>query len=217
MKLTRLLMMAAAVLIFSSGIALADVVDPVIGVKGGGGGSILWGDGTGAGSISIFFDPITPGVTCSGGVCDYVTPSSGLFGPFFITSGSITDFEYSFDQLQNTGFSVAADSVFPTLTILNDVSSSNPIAFLSGGSITPAPIITLTLFSPLISASNSVSGDFLLEAAGVVEGTTGTFTSNVPLPVPEPASIALMLSGLGALGVRRLRRAKKAAGANLAA
>ena len=178
---------------------------------------MLWGDGTGAGSISIFFDPSTPGVTCSGGVCDYVTPSSGLFGPFFITSGSITDFEYSFDQLQNTGFSVAADSVFPTLTILNDVSSSNPIAFLSGGSITPAPIITLTLFSPLISASNSVSGDFLLEAAGVVEGTTGTFTSNVPLPVPEPASITLMLSGLGAIGVRRLRRAKKAAGANLAA
>jgi len=155
-------------------------------------------------------------VTCSGGVCDYVTPFDN---PFFINSGSITDFQFSFDQSQNVGFSVAGDSAFPLFLVQpgHDVGSSNPIAFLFGGSITPAPIITLTLFSPLISASNSVSGDFLLEAAGVVEGTTGTFTSNVPLPVPEPASIALMLSGLGALGVRRLRRAKKAAGANLAA
>jgi len=201
MKSLRWAVLLAAVLVLTN-VANADTVDPAIGVKGNTGiGSQVWGDGAGAGSISVFFSPSTPGVTCVGGVCSYTTLSADAF---FINSGSITDFKYSFDQSQSTGFSVAVDSVFNLLTIVNDIGSSNPIAFLSGGTIVPACIDTCTFDSP------TIPGEFLLEASGVTEGTTVTFTSNVPIPTPEPASLGLLLSGLGVLAVRRLRKGSKA-------
>ena len=184
----------------------ADAVDPAIGVRGGGGGSTLWGSGNGTGSTTILFAPTTAGVTCLFGICTYTTPSNN---PFFITSGSITDFQFSFNQSQFIGFSIFPGSQFNTLTVQNGVNSPNPIAFLSGGTILPAPTCTICLLSSTATSSSTIVGDFLLTAFGVVQGTSMTITSNVPLPVPEPASIGLVLAGLGALGARKLRRSAK--------
>jgi hypothetical protein len=175
--------------------AKADTVDPAIGVKGGG-GTIDW-----TGSVSIFFDPSTPGVSCSDETCSYTS-----FESFAISEGTITDFEYAFDRSQNIAFSVAEDSVFGILTVVSDVNTENPIAFLSGGTILPPCFEGCEIFTP-----NTIVGDFRLEANGVVQGTTGTFTSNVPVPTPEPGTMILLGSGLATVGLRRLRRKKAAA------
>jgi hypothetical protein len=199
MKRTKLLILAVALLALGTS-AFADPIDPAIGVKGGGGGSTLW-----LGFTTVTFLPGQTGVTCAGGTCSYTTPQNN---PFFIASGSITDFAYLFSQPQNIGFSVFPDSVFQTLTVVNGVSSRFPLAFLSGGTILPAPtcIECLTTFAP---ASNTIVGDFLLELGGVKQGTTVLMASNIPIPVPEPATALLLVSGLGALALRR--RSKKAA------
>jgi hypothetical protein len=196
MKIARLLIVVAAAVVFS-GVALADTVDPAIGVKGGG-GSVLW-----TGSVTVLFEPGQDGVTCgTNGLCSYDTTNSSVEA-YFINEGTITDFAYSFDQSQTTAFSLAADNVFPILTIINDVNTADPLAFLSGGTIGPACVEDC----PAVT----IAGDFALEASNVVEGTLATFTSNVPIPTPEPGTIVLLSTGIGYLGLMRRRRSKKVA------
>ncbi|MCU1241395.1 MAG: hypothetical protein JWO71_2121 [Candidatus Acidoferrum typicum] len=198
MKASRFLILVVALLALGSS-ALADPIDPAIGVKGGGGGSTLW-----LGFTTVTFLPGQTGVTCTGGTCSYSTPQNN---PFFIASGSITDFAYLFSQSQNIGFSVFTDSVFQTLTVVNGVNSRFPLAILSGGTILPAPTC-IECIGTFATTSNTVVGDFLLELGGVKQGTTVLMASNVPIPVPEPAALLLLGSGLVALAFRR--KTKKA-------
>jgi PEP-CTERM motif-containing protein len=169
----------------SSSMALADAIDPALGVKGDGDAS-AW-----TGSLTVLMDPDTGGVSCTDGFCNYTSQT-------FDSNVNITNFDYLFSQSQgtpqNNPFSVVEGSIFPILTIISDVNTAHPEAILSGGIICA------------VSTEACPGGtiDFFLETDGAVEGTTVTYTSNVP----EPASLILMLSGFGAIGLRRLRQKK---------
>jgi len=164
----------------SSSAALADGVDPALGVKGDGDAS-PW-----TGSISVVLLPTTAGVTCASGLCDFVSAT-------FNSTVDITDFDYLFSQSQSTAFSVIDGSLFPILTVVSDVGSALPEAILSGG----------TICGTNDEICESGVTDFYLITDDVVEGSTLTITSNVPIPTPEPGTMILVFAGLGLVGLRR--------------
>lgn len=173
------------VLGLSSSVALADGIDPALGVKGDGDAS-SW-----TGSITVLMEPSTLGVTCTSGLCNF---SSATFD----STVDITDFDYLFSQSQSTAFSVIDGSLFDVLTIVADVTSETPEAILSGG----------TICGVNDEVCESGVTDFFLLTDDVVQGTTLTITSNVPIPSPEPGTMILVLAGIGAIGFgRRLRNA----------
>jgi PEP-CTERM motif-containing protein len=169
----------------SSSVALADGIDPALGVKGDG-DAATW-----TGTLSVLMDPNTPGVFCTDGFCNFTSQT-------FDSEVNITNFDYLFSQsqgtVQNNPFSVVEGSIFPILTIISDVNTAHPEAILSGGIICA------------VSTEFCTGGtiDFFLETDGAVQGTTVTYTSNVP----EPGTLILVLSGFGAMGLRRLRLKK---------
>ena len=167
----------------SSSATLANgIPDPALGVKGGT-GSTLWPG-------SVTFDINATSASCDP-TCDFISPA------FFINTGTITNFLFHFDTTQGP-FTALVGSAFPTVTTLVEGHD----ALLSGGTIFPDP--------PLPPTSNEIFGDFYFEMQGVTLGSNGhtmvTVTSDVPLP--EPGTMILVLSGLGAMGLRRLRRNK---------
>jgi hypothetical protein len=164
----------------SSTAALANSIpDPALGVKGGT-GSTLW-----PGSVTF---AINNGTATCDVTCNFISPS------FFILTGTITNFDFLFDTPQITGFSALAGSAFPTVTTIVPFFE----AILSGGTISPSCDCSNT--------TNQIFGDFYFEMDGVVNGSSVTVTSNVS--APEPGTMILMLSGLGVMGLRRLRRNK---------
>ncbi len=179
MKILRLFLI---VIVFglSCSAAMADGIDPALGVKGDGDQS-PW-----TGSLAVVMEPTVPGVSCSNQVCDFASVT-------FDSTVDITDMDYLFSESQSTGFSVIDGSVFGVLTVVSGVDTATPEAILSGGIICA------------ISDDSCASGvtNFFLVADGVAQGSAVTFTSNVPLSVPEPATLILMASGLGVIYLRR--------------
>lgn len=159
----------------SSSAALADSVDPAIGVLGGG-DQVLW----------------------PGSETFTITTANFSSQSFFINEGTITNFLVTFDTEQGP-FTALEGTAFPIVTTIVPGFE----ALLSGGTIFPA-------CDGCEGASNQIFGNFFFELQGVTLGSNGvtnvTFTSNAP--VPEPGTLILMLSGLGAMGLRRLRRNK---------
>ncbi len=167
----------------------ADTVptDPIIGVKGGGG------------SIE-FFGTATIDLTSSTDVTGDCFSSSGCFTNVFSndTNTTITSFLESYDLAQ-TGeppFTVADGSYFQGINILD---SQNVILYSTSPSTNCiGPYSPIELYAAVSSCSFT---EFSLTFANVTPGTEFmTFTSN---PVPEPSTIALLLSGVGMLGIGR--------------
>jgi hypothetical protein len=164
----------------SSSAAMADGIDPALGVRGGG-DQTLW-----PGSVTF---AITPQTASCDTTCNFTTPA------FFINAGTITEFELTFDTPQGV-FSVEEGSAFPNLTtVLPGIE-----ALLSGGTIFPAEVCA-EICEP---GPNQVFGNFVLDMEGVTLGSNGETLVTVS-SVPEPETLILVLSGLGFLGLRRLR------------
>jgi hypothetical protein len=200
MKLSRLLVLAAAGLVFGS-VASADTVDPAIGVKGGT-GSVLW---TGSAVFNINSDVSVGGTTsCSEGQCDFTSE-------VFFSSNDLFNFDYLFDRPQNVGFSVTGDSAFNELTVVSGIDTATPEAILAGGLVIGCGDCVTTFIRAFSPAAANGLAEFQLEMNGVIDGTSVTVTSNVPMPAPEPTSVVLMLSGLAVFGLRRFRSPVKLA------
>jgi hypothetical protein len=150
----------------------------------GGTGSELW-----TGSFVFTIDNEV--ASCEGEICDFTS------GTFFINEGTLFNFDFLFDTEQGPFSPLDGNPVFPIVTTIVPGFE----ALLSGGTIFPASDCI-----ECFPTSNQIFGDFRFVMNGVVEGSTVTVTSNVP--VPEPGTIVLLLSGLGAMGLRRLRRDK---------
>jgi hypothetical protein len=159
----------------SSSVALADGIDPAIGVEGGT-GSTLW----------------------TGSTIFTITSANFTSDTFFILTGTITNFDFNFGNTEQGPFSSLEGSAFPTVTTIVPGFE----ALLSGGTI--FPVSACDGCPTGTQRGNQIFGDFRFVLIDAVIGSTVTVTSNVP----EPGTLILMLSGLGAMVLRRPRRNK---------
>lgn len=165
----------------SSSAAMADGIDPALGVRGGG-DQTLW---PGTFTFTIDSDSASCDTTC-----DFTTEA------FFINEGTITQFDITFDTTQGP-FSVEEGSAFGNLvTVIPGIE-----AIISGGTIFPG-----SLCIECSPEGNQIFGNFVLDMNGVTLGSNGVTLVTVSSAVPEPGTLILMLTGLGFLGLYRLRR-----------
>jgi hypothetical protein len=102
---------------------------------------------------------------------------------------------FQIDNLQMRVYSVAGNSTFPVL---------GPVNGLKGGWSTPIDFGSGTETGEISALSDIMlgSGTYILEVRGDVIGTAGgSYSGNINLsPVPLPAALPLLISGLGLLG-----------------
>ena len=205
MKIARLVVVVALVLVFG-GVALADTVDPAIGVKGGGGSPLL------SGPTFQFTFTGTQGTTITQQTFDFINNTGfvirelDLIAPASPDFGSPTPVSLSYGCADATTYFA---SCMPTV-----LGNGNTLLRYTGGSgipNDPSPIcfegctasVPAADFAIFVQALNGDLGGVPVADRFTVQGTALA-------SVPEPASLILMGTGISLLGLTRRRRSAKA-------
>jgi hypothetical protein len=150
-------------------------------------------------AVGVQGDP--PGILWTGSATFTITTDTFTSNAFFIESGMITSFNVHSDTALNFTSSVAGETVTMISPSCDSVCTSTD-AILSGFTITPQIILQAPTALDSTGPVN-ISGPFDFFITGGA-GDTLTFST------PEPGTLILLGTGLGALGLRRLRRSKAA-------
>ena len=165
-------------------------------------------------ALAVGFSGSALAVTTNLGAVVVGTPTtfSGSSAP-----GSFTDlFTFTLPANGGSGYSVAnfALPFFGLNTTLSSLTLySNPDGILSNGDDLQVAVNSTGGGSIALTYGASVVGPYYLKVSGIATGTAGGLYNGAisvaavpPAPVPEPESYALMLAGIGAIGLVVVRR-----------
>lgn len=140
--------------------------------------------------------------------------SGSLIGETFTGSFSFDDLGLTGIDLEILGLNSLSLSILGTTYTIANADSTPDVSFLNGSFLGLSySVTTSTLGFSVIPGLSDTSDAFVaydkLSGGNIVDGQSG-FGSIVYLPVPEPESYAMLLAGLGLIGLVARRRATTA-------
>jgi hypothetical protein len=218
MKLIRWVGLVTVLLGFSAAAAMADTTDPAIGVKGGGGSTGLFSLNDPNFSFTVFGSSFGVGteqdfdfINATGSTIVEVdllatllagtpalTYTCGDVSTYF-TGCQVTDQGGGQTLIRYFGPASGTGGTFAGIPNAPDISCDGIHSCFTG---TPGADFAISVID--------VNGDLANLAAGQGFSVQGTLVA----PVPEPASIVLISTGLASLGLFKRRRSKKSNASN---
>ena len=225
MKSIRWVVLLAAVLAFGR-VANADTADPAIGVRGctGGGCSIVVGPG------GTFSDSFTSDGTANEQTFGFINNTGQtaaeldlLITPFsntgLITFTCLTSGEYFNTCSPETSTADGGGGGPILLALTSSDATSTLIRYFNSGEGSLGGIPNAGGFScdgDFCTPNNpAADAQLFVTMPDLAAGQGFNYTATlIPAPVPEPATVVLISSGLACLGVLKRRRSKRDSGTN---